>query len=138
MQHGVIGHTLAEFLILRGIGQIAIQQQVGNFEEARLFGQLFNGIAAIEQDAGIAIDIGNGAFAGSGRAIAGVEGENTKIAIELADIRHMRPQRAAEQGQGRALVRAIQRDGDGPVGLGAHACLPQNERAAFKSGRVKL
>ena len=125
MQHGVIGHTLAEFLILRGIGQIAIQQQIGNFEEARFFGQLINGIAAIQQNAGIAINIGDGAFAGSGRAIAGVKGENPKIAIKLADIGNLRPQRAAQQGQRRAFVGAIQRDGNGPLGLRGHACLPQ-------------
>ena len=125
MQHGVVGHALAKFLILRGIGQIAIQQQIGNFQEARFFGQLINGIAAIKQDAGIAINIGDGAFAGSGRAIAGVKGENPKIAIKLANISNMRAQRAAQQGQRRAFVCAIQRDGNGPLGLCGHACLPQ-------------
>ena len=136
VQHGVIGHTLAKFLILRGIGQIAIQQQIGNFEEARFFGQLINGIAAIQQNAGIAINIGDGAFAGSGRAIAGVEGENPKIAIKLADIGNLRPQRAAQQGQRRAFVGTIQRDGNGPLGLRGHACLPQKRsRHQHKRGR---
>jgi hypothetical protein len=39
-----------------------------------MFRQLLDRVAAIEQDALIAIDIGDGAFAGRGGAIAGVEG----------------------------------------------------------------
>ena len=134
MQHGVIGHTLAEFLILRGIGQVAIQQQVGDFKEARFFGQLLNGIAAIEQHAGIAINVSNGAFAGSGGAIARIESENAKIAIKLADIRDLRPQRAAQQRQCRAFIGTIQGDGNGPLGLRGHARLPQEQCATVRCG----
>ena len=134
MQHGVIGHTLAEFLILRGIRQIAIQQQIGNFEEARFFGQLFNRIATIEQNPRIAINVRDGAFAGSGCAIARIKGENAKVAIKLADIRNLRPQRAAQKGQRRAFVCAIQGDGDGPLGLRGHARLPQKQCATVRCG----
>jgi hypothetical protein len=38
--------------------QFAVEQQVADFHEARLFGQLADRIAAVQQHAFIAIDIG--------------------------------------------------------------------------------
>jgi hypothetical protein len=72
----VAGHAQLEILELLGGGQIAVEQQVADFEEMRLLGQLVDGIAAIEQLALVAIDIGDGRFAGCRRGVAGIIGED--------------------------------------------------------------
>jgi hypothetical protein len=40
------------------LGQFAVQQQIADFHEARLLGQLIDRIAAVEQHALVAVDIG--------------------------------------------------------------------------------
>ena len=66
--------------------QFAVEQQVGDFHEARLLGQLADRIAAVEQDAFVAVDIGQRAFAARGRGEAGIVGEHAGLAVELADV----------------------------------------------------
>jgi hypothetical protein len=65
MQHRVIGDVLPEFRLLRHIGQLAIKQQVADLEEVALLGQLLDGIAAMEQDSLLAIDMGEVGLVGA-------------------------------------------------------------------------
>ena len=63
VQHRVEGDLANPGLELRLGRQFAEQDQVGGFEEVALFGELLDGVAAIEQDALVAVDEGNGAAA---------------------------------------------------------------------------
>ena len=49
-----------------------------------MFGQLFDRIAAVQQNAGVAVDIGDLGFAAGGRGEAGIVGEDAGLAVELA------------------------------------------------------
>ena len=64
MDERVVGdaeHPLVELSLGR---QLAVQQEVGDLEERRVLGQLLDGVAAVLEDAVIAVDVGDGATAG--------------------------------------------------------------------------
>ena len=65
VDHGVVGHAIDEVGLLRGGRQLAVEQQVAGFEEVAVLGQIVDRIAAIEQDAFVAVDIGDLGFAAS-------------------------------------------------------------------------
>ena len=67
-------------------------------------GELADRIAAMEQHAFIAIDIGKCGFAARRRGEAGIVGENVGIAIQPPDVDHLRPLAAAEHGKFERLV----------------------------------
>ena len=92
MHHGVPRHALLKIGQLCGIRQVAVQQQEADFEIIGPFRKLLDRVAAIEQLALVAIDIGDGAFAGSGRGEAGIIGEDVALGVKLADIDHIRAQ----------------------------------------------
>jgi hypothetical protein len=115
VQHGVAGDVLAEGRQLLRVGQFAFQQQIRHLDEIRMFGELLDRVAPVQQDAGIAIDVGDLAFAGCGGAVARVEGENAEVTIQLADIRHRRAEGTGQQRQGGAAVAPVQGDGDGGI-----------------------
>ncbi len=75
MHHGVIANARFEISILLIIGKLAKQQGVTNFYKVRLFRQLFNGVAAVQQYALAAIDIGDCGLAGRGGHEAGIVGK---------------------------------------------------------------
>src|SRR6185312_153538 len=91
----------------------AVHQQIGDLHEGRILGQLVDRIAAVEQDPGLAVDIGDGALAAGGRGEARVVGEHPGLAVEFADVDDLRPDRPVEDRiavvgpgdvQGRGLV----------------------------------
>ena len=55
-----VGGELVELLLVR---QIAVQQQVRHLHERALLGELLDGVAAIQQHAGVAVDVGDAAVA---------------------------------------------------------------------------
>ncbi len=55
-----------------------------------MFGELFDRIAAIEQDALVAVDIGDLGFAACGRGEAGIEGEHPGLAVQFGNIGDLR------------------------------------------------
>jgi hypothetical protein len=57
VHHGVVGHPMLKILQFIAAGQVAIQQQIADLEEMRLFGQLFDGIAAVQQFTFITINV---------------------------------------------------------------------------------
>ena len=65
VQHRVIGDVFVEAFELGFVRQLTIGEKVANFEEAGFLSQLVDRIAAIEQHAFIAIDVGDLAFARS-------------------------------------------------------------------------
>src|SRR3546814_6561201 len=59
---------------------------MADFHEARMFGEVADRIAAVEEDAFVAVDIGQLRFAARGRGKAGIVGERAGLGIEFADI----------------------------------------------------
>ncbi len=104
VEHGVVRHPPLEILHLLAGRQFAVDQQVADLEEMRFLGQLVDRVAAIEQLALVAVDIGDRALAGGGGGKAGVIGEHVALGVELADIDHVRAQCRARHGQLQRLV----------------------------------
>ena len=61
-------HPLLE---LRARWQLAVDQQVSRLQERGALGELFDRVAAVLQDAALAVDVGDGAAAGRGVGEAG-------------------------------------------------------------------
>jgi hypothetical protein len=55
-------------------GQFAVDQQVADLDEGRFLGELLDRVAAVAQDPGVTVDVGNCALAGRGVDEALVEG----------------------------------------------------------------
>ena len=68
--------------------QFAVDQQVADLDERRLLGELLDRVAAVAQDARVAVDVGDGALGGGGVDEAVVEGG-------VAGLGQQRPQRDA-------------------------------------------
>ena len=115
VQHGVVHHTGGKILVLRLVRQLAVQQQIGDLQEGGFLRQLLDRVAAIQQHALVAVDIGDLAFTGGSGAVAGIEGEDAQIVVDLADVGHLRADRAADQRQFGGFVRSIHRDGNRPI-----------------------
>ena len=62
-----------------------------------MFGQLVDRIAAMQQNAFVAIDEGDLRFARTGGGEAGVKGEVTGLGIKRADVDHFRSQSTGNQ-----------------------------------------
>ena len=75
VRHRVVGDAVLEVEILLLAGQVAVQQDMAGFEEIAVLGELLDGIAAIEQNALVAVDKGDVGFARRRRGEAGVVGE---------------------------------------------------------------
>ena len=99
VQHGVPRDRVGELGILIRLGQLAVQEQVADFQEARLLGELLDRVATVEQDAGVTIDVGDLAFAAGGRGEARVQREHARLGVHLADVDHIGTDRAAVDGQ---------------------------------------
>ncbi len=93
MHHGVMRDAIVEVLLLCSRRQFAVEQQVADFEEVAVFGQLFDRIAAMQQDALVAVDIGDLRFARCSRCEARIVGKLTRLLVERADIDHIRTDR---------------------------------------------
>src|SRR5689334_21556270 len=109
MHHGVDGDEVLEVLVLRFRRQLAVEQEVAGFQERAAFGKLVDRIAAIEQDALVAIDEGDLRLAAGGRGEAGVVGEAPGLLVERVDVDHVGPQRALLDRQ--VVSGAIDQDG---------------------------
>jgi hypothetical protein len=59
VDHRVVSDVLDEFFLLRLVRQLALHQQVAAFHEVALLGELGDVVAAIEQDAFVAVDVGD-------------------------------------------------------------------------------
>ena len=59
VHHRVVGDAVVEIGLLGGGRQFAVEQQIAGLEEIAVLGQLLDRIAAIEQNAFVAVDIGD-------------------------------------------------------------------------------
>jgi hypothetical protein len=85
----VVRHGLREFVFALGVGQFSVQQQMAGFQEIAVGGQLFNGVATVEQFAFVAVDVGDGRLTRCGGQETRVVGEHAGLAIQLADVNHV-------------------------------------------------
>ena len=121
VHHRVAGDGVVEVGFLRRRRQFAVEQQVAGLQEVAVLGELLDRIAAIEQDAFVAVDIGDLGLAACRRGEAGVVGEHAALAVELGDVEHLRADGAVVDREVPVLVA----DGDGAgfllgVRLGVH------------------
>ena len=58
VDHRVIGHVAVELLLLVLVRQVAVQQQVGDIQEVGVLGEVLDRIPAVQQDAFVAVDMG--------------------------------------------------------------------------------
>ena len=59
VHHGVAGDAMVEIVLLRRGRQFAVEQQVADLQEVAVLGQLVDRIAAVQQDALVAVDVGD-------------------------------------------------------------------------------
>ena len=124
----VVGDVVAPRLQLRLVGQLAVQQEIGDLQVRRVLGELLDGIAAVAQDAGIAVEVGDLRLARRRRQVRRVVHEQRRV--EIAQ------RRAGEHPVGdrhrHGLARAVVGDRDGVghrVPFVAHGTLRGNVSA---------
>ena len=88
-----MGDRVLELPALRGRRELAVIEQIAGLDEVAMFGELLDRIAAIEQNAFVAIDIGDLRFAGRRRGEARIVGEDLAVAVELGDVDDIGPKR---------------------------------------------
>src|SRR5262245_18702361 len=91
MHHRVIGDGVIELRHLLWRRQFAVKQQVTDLEKVGVLGQLIDRIPAVQKDPLVAVDIGEIALTGGGGSETGVVGKKIGVAVELADVDHVRP-----------------------------------------------
>ncbi|MNT67775.1 hypothetical protein D3C72_2059430 [compost metagenome] len=101
--------AIVEVLLLGCGRQFAVEQQIADFEEVALLGQLFDRIAAVQQHAFVAVDIGDLGFAGRRGRKARVVGERAGVLVQGADVDDVRADRAGLDGQVDRLFPEFQR-----------------------------
>ncbi|MCY1234612.1 hypothetical protein D9M72_472000 [compost metagenome] len=86
MQQGVAADPLVKGVQLGGRRQVAVDQQVGNFQEAGVLGQLLDRVPAVPQDSGIAVDVGDGRSGGRGVHETGVKGNGACLLQQFGNV----------------------------------------------------
>ena len=62
MHHRVARHAIVEIRLLHLGRQLAVEQEIAGLQEVAVLGELLDREAAIEQDALVAVDVGDLAF----------------------------------------------------------------------------
>ena len=86
--------------------EAAVQQQVAQFQEVGLLGELFDGIAPVEQGARIAVDVGDVGVAGRRGNESRVVGE-IALAGQAADVDDILAKTGFEDGKFDGLIEAV-------------------------------
>ncbi len=107
IDHGVHADDLLELALLLIVGQFTVQQQVGSFEKIRLFRQLLDGVAAVKENAVLAVDIGDFADASGRGGETGIISEIT-LAEKRGNIDDRLPESGVVHVQFEGLLRTFQ------------------------------
>ena len=94
VHHRVMGHAIDEVDFLGGCRKLAVEEQIAGLQKIAVLRQILDRIAAIEENALVAVDVGDLGLTASRRRKAGVIGEDTGLGIKLADVHHLRADRA--------------------------------------------
>jgi hypothetical protein len=89
IDHGVPHDRILERAELGLGGQTAVDQKIGHFEKTRFLGELLHGIAAIQQHARIAVDVGDLAFRARRGHEAGVEGKDPLLFDQVGNVERL-------------------------------------------------
>ena len=111
VDHRVTAHAIVEIGFLGFGWQFAVQQEIAGFQEVAVLGQLLDRIAAVEQDAFVAVDVGDLQLAARRRGEAGIIGEHPGLPIQLGDVDHLRANGPFVDGKRAALVAHGERGG---------------------------
>ncbi len=128
VQQGVPADVAGERVELRLRGQLAVDEQVADLEEAGPLGQLLDRDAPpVPQDAGVAVDVGDRGRTGGGAVETRIERGQAGLAEEFADVDRSR---ALGRGMDRHLELAawVVQDSAVAGGLGCHVEVPSHTR----------
>ena len=103
VDHRVPRDAALELRELRPRRQLAVDQQVRDLDERALGGELLDRVAAVQQHALVAVDVGDLRLAGRGRHEAGIEGEDPVILGQRRDVER-RPEPTVGDSASSALV----------------------------------
>ena len=137
VHHRVMGHTVVEVGLLRGGGKLTVKQQIAGLEKIAVLGQLLDRVAAVEQNAFVAVDECDLGIAASRRGVARVVREHPGLGVEFADVDDGRPDRSLVDRKRRFLVADEELAGF-DVGAGLHihgrvlGCTPVGPHSARK------
>ena len=104
-----MGDVVDPLLELLGVRQLVVQQEIGHFEVAGLLGELFDRVAAVAQDAGVTIEVGDRRSARRRGEEGGVV--DAQVGVKLAERR--RREGAVVDRDRDLLARPVVRDRDG-------------------------
>jgi hypothetical protein len=107
VHHRVPRHRAHEFRLLRRRGQFPLEQQVAGLEEVAMGRQLLDRIAAVQQHALVAVDVGDLGLATRRGHEPWVVGEHAGLAVQRTDIDHLRPHAAAHHRELDRLALAV-------------------------------
>ncbi len=119
VEHRVMGDRVLEILQLVLLRQLAVIEQVRHLEEARLLGELLDRVAAVAEDALVAVDEGDLALRRRGvlvRRVVGHQAEVVLVDLDLAQVH--RGDGPVRHGELVGLARAVVGDGEGVVLFG--------------------
>ena len=89
VHHGVMDDDVDEPFLLLLVRQLAVQQQVADLEKIAMHRKLLDRIAAVEQHARVAVDVGDFRAAARGGQEPRVVGEYPRFRVKRADIDHV-------------------------------------------------
>ena len=108
MQHCVARNRPAELFEFLAVRQFTIQQEIADFHEVGLLGQLTDRVTAVKQNALIAIDERQAGLATRRGLEARIECEHVRLAVERADIEDVWPLGALQHGKLMGLALQVQ------------------------------
>ena len=148
VDHRVARDEIDEVLLLPNVRQLAVEQQVARLEIVAANGELLDRIAAVEELALVAVDVGDCRAARGRRHEARVVRELAGLRVQRADVDHVRTDRSGQdrEGDGRRAVGEVERRGtvghrasfgSGAMGCGARlTSIRWGRRFKFSSGRL--
>src|SRR4051812_35595454 len=83
VHHRVARDAVVEIRFLGGGRQFAVEQEIAGFEEVAVLGQLFNRVAAVEENTRVPVDIGDARLASGGGREARIVGEHPSLGVQL-------------------------------------------------------
>src|SRR6185295_19290722 len=99
VDQAVLGQSLAELLDLGPVRQVAVDQQVAGLGELRVAGDLLDRVAAIAEDALLAVDEGDLALARPRVAVARIERDVPRALAKLGHVDRLLAFRADDDGE---------------------------------------
>src|ERR1041385_627547 len=99
VDHRVLHDAVVKRAILSAGGKLPVEQQITGLDKVALLGKLIDWVAAIEQDALVAVYEGDLRLAARGRGEARVVSEAAGILIKRVDVDHVGAHRALADRQ---------------------------------------